>query len=59
MAGEKALVSRIRARAFEMGLEARPFLYPAAVRSLVGSTNESKNSSIRPRSGGSHQGYAW
>jgi len=40
MAGERALVSRIRARAFEMGLEARPFLYPAAVRSLVGSTTE-------------------
>ncbi len=38
MAGEKSLVARIRARAFEMGLEARPFLYPAAVRSLVGST---------------------
>src|SRR5207247_6452390 len=32
MAGEKSLVSRIRARAFEMGMEARPFLYPAAVR---------------------------
>jgi len=40
MAGEKSLVSRIRARAFEMGLEARPFLYPAAVRSLAGSTTE-------------------
>lgn len=40
MAGEKALVSRIRARAFEMGLEARPFLYPAAFRSLAGSTPE-------------------
>lgn len=40
MAGEAALVARIRARAFEMGLEARPFLYPAAVRSLVGSTPE-------------------
>ncbi len=40
MAGEKSLVSRIRARAFEMGLEARPLLYPAAVRSLVGSTAE-------------------
>ena len=38
LAGEKALVSRIRARAFEMGLEARPFLYPAAVRSLLGAT---------------------
>lgn len=38
MAGDKTLVSRIRARAFEMGLEARPFLYPAAVRSLLGST---------------------
>jgi L-seryl-tRNA(Ser) seleniumtransferase len=33
-------VSRIRARAFEMGLEARPFLYPAAVRSLLGATTE-------------------
>ena len=40
MAGEKSLVSRIRACAFEMGLEARPLLYPAAVRSLVGSTAE-------------------
>ena len=40
MAGDKSLVSRIRARAFEMGMEARPFLYPAAVRSLAGSTPE-------------------
>jgi L-seryl-tRNA(Ser) seleniumtransferase len=40
MAGEKALVSRIRARAFEMGLEARPLFYPAAFRSLAGSTPE-------------------
>lgn len=40
MAGEASLVSRIRARAFEMGMEARPFLYPAALRSLVGSTAE-------------------
>jgi L-seryl-tRNA(Ser) seleniumtransferase len=40
MAGEKSLVARIRACAFEMGLEARPFLYPAAVRSLAGSTPE-------------------
>src|SRR5215510_13171356 len=40
MAGEKALVGRIRARAFEMGLEARPLLYPAAFRSLAGSTSE-------------------
>jgi L-seryl-tRNA(Ser) seleniumtransferase len=40
MAGEKALVSRIRARAFEMGLEARPLFYPAAARSLIGSTPE-------------------
>jgi L-seryl-tRNA(Ser) seleniumtransferase len=40
MAGEAALVARIRARAFEMGLEARPFLYPAAARSLAGSTPE-------------------
>ena len=36
MAGEKSLVSRIRAKAFEFGLEARPLLYPAAVRSLEG-----------------------
>jgi L-seryl-tRNA(Ser) seleniumtransferase len=40
MAGDTALVGRIRARAFEMGLEARPFLYPAAVRSLRGATPE-------------------
>jgi L-seryl-tRNA(Ser) seleniumtransferase len=36
LAGEKGLVGRIRARAFEFGLEARPMLYPAAVRSLEG-----------------------
>jgi L-seryl-tRNA(Ser) seleniumtransferase len=40
MAGEKSLVARVRARAYEMGLEARPFLYPAAFRSLAGSTAE-------------------
>jgi L-seryl-tRNA(Ser) seleniumtransferase len=40
LAGEKSLVARIRACAFEMGLEARPFLYPAAARSLLGSTAE-------------------
>ena len=40
LAGEKTLVGRIRARAFEMGLEARPLLYPAAFRSLAGSTSE-------------------
>jgi L-seryl-tRNA(Ser) seleniumtransferase len=40
LAGEASLVSRIRARGFELGLEARPFLYPAAVRSLEGSTPE-------------------
>lgn len=40
MAGDKTLVSRIRARAFEMGLEARPLFYPAAARSLSGSTPE-------------------
>ncbi len=34
LGGEKDLVERIRARAFEFGLEARPMLYPAAVRSL-------------------------
>jgi L-seryl-tRNA(Ser) seleniumtransferase len=40
LAGEQSLVSRIRARAFEMGLEARPLLYPAAFRSLAGYTPE-------------------
>lgn len=40
LAGEKSLVARIRARAFEFGLEARPMLYPAAVRSLEGYTPE-------------------
>ncbi len=34
LGGEKALVAQIRARAFELGLEARPMLYRAAVRSL-------------------------
>jgi L-seryl-tRNA(Ser) seleniumtransferase len=36
LAGDAALVARIRARAYEFGLEARPMLYPAAVRSLEG-----------------------
>jgi L-seryl-tRNA(Ser) seleniumtransferase len=40
LAGETSMVSRIRARAFEMGLEARPLLYPAAFRSLAGYTPE-------------------
>ncbi len=34
LAGDRALVARIRARAFEMGLEARQMLYPAVVQSL-------------------------
>jgi L-seryl-tRNA(Ser) seleniumtransferase len=34
MAGRKDLVSRIRAKGFEMGLECRPMLYPAVVRTL-------------------------
>lgn len=34
LAGRRDLVSRIRARAIELGLEARPMLYPAVVRSL-------------------------
>jgi L-seryl-tRNA(Ser) seleniumtransferase len=34
MAGKKELVGRIRSKAFEFGLEARPMLYGAAVRSL-------------------------
>jgi L-seryl-tRNA(Ser) seleniumtransferase len=40
LAGETSLVARVRARAFEFGLEARPMLYPAAVRSLEGYTPE-------------------
>jgi L-seryl-tRNA(Ser) seleniumtransferase len=36
LGGRRDLVSRIRARALEFGLEARPMLYPAAVRSLEG-----------------------
>jgi L-seryl-tRNA(Ser) seleniumtransferase len=40
MAGETSLVEKIRVRGYEMGLEARPFLYPAAFRSLAGSTSE-------------------
>jgi L-seryl-tRNA(Ser) seleniumtransferase len=35
LAGAADLVARIRARAYEFGLEARPMLYPAAVRSLA------------------------
>jgi L-seryl-tRNA(Ser) seleniumtransferase len=34
LAGETSLVAQIRARAFELGLEARPMLYPAVLRSL-------------------------
>jgi L-seryl-tRNA(Ser) seleniumtransferase len=34
LAGEAELVAAIRARAIELGLEARPMLYPAVVRSL-------------------------
>ena len=36
LAGRTELVARIRARAIELGLEARPMLYPAVVRSLEG-----------------------
>jgi len=34
MAGDKDLVAKMRARAFEFGLEARPMLYPAVLKSL-------------------------
>jgi L-seryl-tRNA(Ser) seleniumtransferase len=40
LGGSKALVGRIYARAFEFGLEARPMLYPAALRSLESYTPE-------------------
>lgn len=36
LAGRAELVAAIRARAVELGLEARPMLYPAVVRSLEG-----------------------
>lgn len=36
MAGDKSLVSRIRAKGFECGLEARQMLYAAVVRTLEG-----------------------
>jgi L-seryl-tRNA(Ser) seleniumtransferase len=35
LGGERDLVERIRARAVELGLEARPMLYPAVVHSLA------------------------
>jgi L-seryl-tRNA(Ser) seleniumtransferase len=34
LAGERELVQRIQARAVELGLEARPMLYPAVIHSL-------------------------
>ncbi|MEE2803157.1 MAG: hypothetical protein VYB37_01755 [Pseudomonadota bacterium] len=34
LAGNQQLIDRIRSNAFEMGIEARPMLYPAVVRSL-------------------------
>ncbi len=40
LAGDKDLVATIRARGFELGVEARPLLYPAATRSLAESTPE-------------------
>jgi L-seryl-tRNA(Ser) seleniumtransferase len=36
LGGQTALVGEIRARAFELGLEARPMLYPAVLRTLEG-----------------------
>jgi L-seryl-tRNA(Ser) seleniumtransferase len=36
LGGEAALVAAMRARAFELGLEARPMLYPAVLRTLEG-----------------------
>jgi L-seryl-tRNA(Ser) seleniumtransferase len=33
--GDRATIARMRARAFEMGLEARPMLYPAVAKSLA------------------------
>jgi L-seryl-tRNA(Ser) seleniumtransferase len=36
LAGRRELVAQMRARALELGMEARPMLYPAVVHSLVG-----------------------
>jgi L-seryl-tRNA(Ser) seleniumtransferase len=36
LGGETALVAAMRVRAFELGLEARPMLYPAVLRTLEG-----------------------
>jgi len=40
LAGRKELLARMRARALELGVEARPMLYPAVVRSLEAYTEE-------------------
>lgn len=40
MAGDKALVARVRAKGFECGLEARQMLYPAVLRTLKRYTPE-------------------
>ena len=40
LAGDRDLVPAIRARGFELGVEARPLFYPAAARSLEESTPE-------------------
>lgn len=40
LGGQRALIERMRTRAFEMGLEARQMLYPAVIRSLAGYTPE-------------------
>jgi len=40
LGGDKDLVRRIRARAYEMGVEARQMLYPAVVQSLRGYSPE-------------------
>ena len=40
LAGRAELVARIRARGIELGLEARPMLYPAVVRSLEHYTHD-------------------
>jgi L-seryl-tRNA(Ser) seleniumtransferase len=40
LGGEAGLVEAIRTRAFELGMEARPMLYPAIVKSLEGYSPE-------------------
>lgn len=47
LAGRRELVAAMRVRAFELGMEARPMLYPAVVRSLEQYTPERVRDLVR------------